>query len=305
MRHYLSLQFRILNRQLDEFGIKPVYGFLVGALIMGGMTMYLWAVTEYAPYVYALLGLSMTSLLADPGKINFIRQHFPGGDLRRIRATENLIVVFPFVIGLVVYQEWLMAMAVMIVALVLSYSSASPSFSIVIPTPFSRNPFEFTTGFRKNIFVLVLAAFLLVMAIIYSNANLGLFACALVLLLSLTFYMSAEQTYLVWIYNRNPAGFIMLKIRNAILSASLLFLPFAVTFLIVFPSHSLYLLAIYILGLLYLTTSILGKYAFYPSAMNLPQGIVMALSFWFPPILLFLIPYFYRRATDKLQPYLT
>lgn len=305
MRDYFSLQFRILNRQLDEFGIKPLYGYLIGALLFVGLTAYLWFATTYAPYIYALLGLSMTTFMADAGKINFILQHFSKPDLLRIRVIENLIATLPFFVGLLFQQEWIIAIAMVFMSLLLSLSSTRPSGSMVIPTPFSRNPFEFPIGFRNYLLVLVLAAFLVVMAILYTNANLGLFACGLILLLCLMFYMASEPPYLVWIYNRTPGAFLWLKIRNATFSAMLLLLPFAFTMLLVFPTHALYLLAILGLGLLYLMVAILGKYAFYPSAMNLPQGLVMALSFWFPPLLIFLIPYFYRRCLHRLQPFLT
>ena len=305
MRQYFLLQFSILNRQLDDFGIKPLYGYITGAMLFIGLTIYLWYATPYAPYLYALIGLSMTSVLADAGKINFIRQHFPKNEFMRIRMAEHLLAISPFLLGLCLHKEWLMAFVMIASALLLSFSSSVPSVSMIIPTPFSRYPFEFPIGFRKNLIVLLLAAFLLIMAIAYTNANLGLFSCALVLLMCLSFYMSSEQPYLVWIYNLRPSDFIMLKIRNALIAATLLFLPYAITLMVVFPSHAIYLLVIYILGLLYLITAILGKYAFYPSAMNLPQGFVMALSFWFPPLLLFLIPYFYRRSLLKLQPYLS
>lgn len=305
MRDYFSLQFRILNRQLDEFGIKPLYGYLLGAVLFIGLTAYLWIATTYAPYIYALLGLSMTSLMANAGKINFILQHFSKPDLLRIRAVENLIASFPFFVGLLFHHAWIIAIAMVLMSLLLSLSSTRPSGSLVIPTPFSRNPFEFPIGFRNYLLVLVLAAFLLVMAILYTNANLGLFACGLVVLLGLTFYMASEQPYLVWIYNRTPGAFLWLKIRNALLSALLLILPYATTMLFVFSTHALYLMVILVLGVLYLTVAILGKYAFYPSVMNLPQGLVMALSFWFPPLLIFLIPYFYRRCLHRLQPYLS
>lgn len=305
MRDYFSLQFRILNRQLDEFGIKPLYGYLIGVVLFVGLTAYLWFATTYAPYIYALLALSMTTIMADAGKINFILQHFSKPDLFRIRAIENLIATFPFISCLLFYHEWIIAIAVLLMSVVLSFSSTRPSGSLVIPTPFSRNPFEFPIGFRNYILVLMLAAFLLVMAILYTNANLGLFACGLVLLVCLMFYMTSEQPYLVWIYNRTPGAFLGLKIRNAIISALLLFLPFAFVMLLVFPTHALYLLVILVLGLLYLIVAILGKYAFYPSSMNLPQGLVMALSFWFPPLLIFLIPYFYRRCLHRLKPFLS
>lgn len=304
MLDYFSLQFRIFNRQLDEFGIRPVWGYLSGVVLFVGLTAYLWFSTSYAPYIYAVFGLSLTTLTADPGKITFILQHFSKSDLVRIRALENLLTVIPFITGLLVYGEWNMAIVTLIGAMLLSFTSARPGISVVIPTPFSRTPFEFPVGFRDYLLALVFAAFLLMMAVIYSNANLGLFACAVVFLICMSFYRRSEPTYLVWIYNRQPGAFLFHKIRNAVVSAVLLLFPYVGVMLLVFPSYAWYVLFVIVLGSLYLVTAIIGKYAFYPSSMNVPQGIVMMMSFGFPPLLIVLIPYFYRQSLRRLQPIL-
>ena len=305
MRDYFFLQNRIINRHLSDFGIRPVFGYLLAAVFLIGFSVYLWYITSYAAYLYAVLGLSFTTMLADPGKITFIRQHFSPRDLFKIRALENLSVILPFAIILLIHQEWLVSFAAIVMSVVLSLSSIGPSFNFAVPTPFSRYPFEFLTGFRKNLIGLLLAAFLLIMAIVYSNPNLGLFSVALVLLVCLTFYMSSEQAYLVWVHHLSPMAFLWHKIRIAMMHALILVLPFAIVCLSKFPDQGLYMLIIILLGLLYLVTALLGKYAFYPLTMNLPQGILMAISFWFPPLLLFLIPYFYRRCLLQLQPILS
>lgn len=305
MRQYFSLQLMIINRHLSDFGIRPVFGYLLGLIFFVGFSGYLWYVISFAPYIFAVLGLSLTTMLADPGKITFIQQHFSSRVLFKIRALENLFVVFPFVIVLLMHHEWLVSVTVMLMSLLLSLSSISPTFNSVIPTPFFRNPFEFLTGFRKKLPGLLLAAFLLIMAIVYSNPNLGLFSVALVLLICLSFYMSSEPAYLVWIHHLSPTAFLWYKIRLAILHSSILVLPYILVCILFYWDHGFYLLIIYLLGILYLVTALLGKYAFYPLTMNLPQGIIMGLAFWFPPILLFLIPYFYRRCLLQLQPILT
>lgn len=305
MYHYLSLQLRFLNRHLAEFGIKPIFGYFLGSLLFAALTAYLWYVTEYAVYIYALLGLSFTTMTADPAKLTFMRQHFPVTLARQIRITENVLVVIPFTIGLLIYQEWLIALVLIALAMMMSFSSINTSMHLVIPTPFHRYPFEFTAGVRNSLLFLMTVSFLLIMAVVYANPNLGLFSCALVLLLCLSFYMSSEPAYLVWIHSMNPSQFLLHKISISAMYATLLVAPFAIVQVITFPSQALYLLVIWLLGLLYLATTILARYAFYPMSMNLPQGIMLALTFWFPPLLLFLIPYLYRRCLHSLQPMLT
>src|SRR6188768_2002604 len=100
MRSYFQLQYRLVNRHLTDFGIHPFLGYVLGALIFAALTAYLWYVTAYAPYVYALLGLSMSSLLSEPGRVSFLTQWFSKKDFYKIRALENLVVVSPFTIGL-------------------------------------------------------------------------------------------------------------------------------------------------------------------------------------------------------------
>lgn len=304
MQYYFSLQYRLINRHLIDFGIHPILGYIGAALLFSAMTVYLWYVTSYAPYLYMVIGLSMTTFLSETGRVNFIKQCFPKNIFQQIRIVENLIVVFPFVIGLVVTGYWLFGVGLVIINTLMSLVSVKSSMNIVLPTPFSRYPFEFAVGFRKNFAVLLCAAFLLVMAILYANANLGMFAVALVMLVCLVFYMSSEPTYLVWVHTMKPATFLMHKIKLAILNVTLLVIPFVLVYAIFFSNHALYLFIIYPLGVLYLVTALLGKYAFFPSTMNLPQGLLMAFSFWFPPMLLFLIPYFYRRSIQQLNPIL-
>jgi len=304
MRDYFALQFRLVNRHLSDFGIQPAFGYLLMAIIFSGFSAYLFYVSSFASYVYALLALGSSSLLSEAGRTGFLKQNFSQKQFLIIRCVENITLVLPFILGLLFYQQWLLALGVLIISAALSYTSIERNLNIVIPTPFYKYPFEFTIGFRKNYPVIILAGFLMVMAVLYSNANLGLFAVALVLLVCLMFYMQSEPVYLVWIHALSPSRFLLHKVSLALLYATLLCLPFAAVILIFFMGHAGYLSLIYILGILYLATTVLGKYAFFPAPMNVPQGLLMAFSFGFPPMLLFLIPYFYKRSVRQLKPVL-
>ncbi len=304
MRNYFALQFRMVNRHLSDFGIHPALGYLLMAIIFSGFTAYLFYVSSFASYVYALLALGFSSLLSEAGRTGFLKQHFSKQQFLIIRCVENITVVLPFIVGLLIYQEWLLALGVLIISAALSYTSIERNLNIVIPTPFYKYPFEFTIGFRKNYPVIILAGFLMVMAVLYDNANLGLFAVALVLLVCLIFYLQSETVYLVWIHALSPPQFLFHKVTLALLYATLLCLPFAAVMLTFFMGHAGYLAVIYILGIIYLVTVVLGKYAFFPAPLNIPQGLLMAFSFWFPPMLLFLLPYFYKRSVRQLKPVL-
>ena len=49
-------------------------GYFLGILFFAGTSAYLWYITSYAAYIYAVLGLSLTTMLADPGKITLKRR---------------------------------------------------------------------------------------------------------------------------------------------------------------------------------------------------------------------------------------
>ena len=55
------------------------------------------------------------------------------------------------------------------------------------------------------------------------------------------------------------------------------------------------------LGYCYLLTVILAKYSAYPKKINLPQGILLALSLAMPPLLLVLVPFFYIQSKNRLK----
>jgi hypothetical protein len=52
---------------------------------------------------------------------------------------------------------------------------------------------------------------------------------------------------------------------------------------------------------LFLWTVILAKYSAYPGEMNLPEGMIIAISIYFPPLLLAIIPFFYTKSIRKLK----
>ena len=250
------------------------------------------------------MALSLCGLLSESGRVGFLKQHFSPGDFQKIRSVENTLVVLPFIGGLIYYGEWLLAISVAMLGVLLSLASVERKINFTLPTPYYRYPFEFATGFRRNYLILIFAGFLLTMAVLNKNPNLGLFSVALILLASLICYLQTETTYLVWIHAMTPAGFLMHKITycpviynidGVALCAclpDLLYWPWRI------PGHYLLVLGWSILS------PPLGKYAFFPASLNLPQGLMLALSFWFPPMLLFMIPYFYIRSVKQLKPIL-
>jgi hypothetical protein len=95
--------------------------------------------------------------------------------------------------------------------------------------------------------------------------------------------------------------FLKNKLLNASKNATLLTAPILITLLTFYTAELALIVVFYLVGLLFLWTIILAKYAAYPAEMNLPEGVVIALSLYFPPLLLAVIPYFYIKSINKLK----
>jgi len=71
--------------------------------------------------------------------------------------------------------------------------------------------------------------------------------------------------------------------------------------LIFFQTNILAVFGFQALGYCYLLTFILAKYSAYPKKVNLPQGILLALSLAMPQLLLALVPFFYIQSKNRLK----
>jgi hypothetical protein len=56
-----------------------------------------------------------------------------------------------------------------------------------------------------------------------------------------------------------------------------------------------------VLGYCYLLTVILAKYSTFPRKINLPQGILLAMSLAMPLLLLIVVPFFYIESNRRLK----
>ena len=82
-----------------------------------------------------------------------------------------------------------------------------------------------------------------------------------------------------------------------------LFFAFAVLG-IYFYENLITILSFVFVGYVFLITIILAKYAAYPDKMNIIQGVLIAFSIYLPPMLVFVIPYFYFQSLKQLKPLL-
>lgn len=301
MEYYFQLQYLMINRKIAAVGIHPHIAYIGGSFVFVIITMLLFYKTVFAPYIVILTCVSMLSSMSESHRLDFLSLTFGDRIKNKIRLLEIGVVCIPFLLALMVYGCYWEALALMIIAFVQSKMTHSFSYNLTLPTPFSNRPFEFLVGFRKSFLLILFAYVLSIIGMYVGNENLAIFAMLFVMLIAMGYHYSPERQFYIWIYQSKPAGFLIHKITTATLYTIVLAFPILGALAIVFPSALRAATILFLLGMLYVWTFILAKYASYPREMHLPEFIMLTFSVYFPPIILIFLPYFYRKATQNLS----
>lgn len=303
--YYFKLQYLRFKRKCEELQIHPLFVLIIGGVAFTIASSFLFYKTSLAQWLYPIIGLGFIISYSSKITQNDFQSIFTLQDLRLIKILQSFLLALPFIVFLAFKNLLLQSLLLTLLTLALSFISPKSRFSLKIPTPFKKMPFEFIVGFRRNILLILLAYFLLFKGIQVANQNLAFSTLGFLLLLSMSFYARPEVPYFVWIYSKSPQQFLLSKIKTALLSASLLALPALSTLIIFYFSQFYIVLFILLAGLLYLVSMVLAKYAAFPDEMSLPQAIILGFSFVFPPLLLYTIPAFYRKSIQNLTSILT
>lgn len=305
IRSYFALQFTMLKRQLKDFGIEPLTACIIIAVLFTAGSYFLFYRSSYAAYIYVLTALAIVFRYNEPGRNDFLKFIYTKKIYTILRLAENLLTVLPFAIFLFFKQYMIPALVLLLLAAVASLFTTRNNYSFILPTPFYKRPFEFTAGFRTVVLVFILAYCITAIAVINQNFQLSLFTLLFIFLTCLSFYNEPEDIFYVWIHAQTVHGFLLGKIKTAILYATLLTLPVIVTLLIFFKNEWLLIAAVQLLGYIYLLAALLAKYSAFPGKIGLPQGILLVLSIIIPPMLLGTIPFFYLQSQKRLNAILT
>lgn len=305
MQHYFQLQYKIFNRQIEVFGIHPILAQLLIPAVFLLASLLIFHKTDFAVYIYISLAIASISRLSERNRNEFLQSCFPENTYHRLRLYENLLMLLPFALFLCFKMYILAAAVLLFLGGGISLINFSNAWNYSIPTPFSKHPFEFTVGFRKSYLIIAIAYFLTYMGIQVDNFELAAFSLIIIFLTSLSYYSTPESIFFVWIFSAAPPQFLLKKILTAMLQLGVLYLPTLLSISYFYPSQFPLLLGIFAFSVLYLATVILAKYASFPKPNSLPEVLILAACFIFPPALLIIIPYFYRRAIQKLKLILT
>lgn len=301
MKEYFELQYRMSNRRFKDTGFEPLFAYLILTVGFVGLSIYLFHKTEFAEYIYVLFALTLISNLSETRRTEFLKICFGDTKLKKIRATENLICSLPFLIFLFYKQLFLSALLLFILTTILALVNFRTTLNFTFWTPFSKSPFEFTTGFRNSFYLHFIAYSLTVISVSVNNFNLGVFAMLLVFATTLTYYTKPENEYYVWTYNVNAREFLFSKIKTALLFSTSLSLPIAIVIATFYPQNIDILSLFFLVGWAFLISVIVSKYSVYPNEINIVQGFLLALCIWFPPMLFVLIPYLFKKSENQLS----
>jgi hypothetical protein len=282
-------------------GFSPIIAYLIVILGFYAISFLLFSKTEFADYFYSLISLSFISKLSEKGRTDFLKTIFSNRNYRKLRILENLILTFPFLIFLVYQQSFLVALALICLSTLLSVFNFSNNFNYTIPTPFSKQPFEFVVGFRKTFFIIPFSYFLIYQSVLVDNFNLGISSMLLITLIVLSFYLKPENEFFVWNFSTTSKHFLRSKIKIALLYFTLLSLPIIISLLLFFPKEIIIVLAFLLLSYIYIITIIFVKYSAYPNEISLTEGILISTSLMFPPLLLIITPLLYNKSIKQLN----
>ena len=288
---YLSyIYYRRLFAKGDLLTIVVLITTMVGALYVLYLHYASWS------WILALFPLATLSYHNSREDLSLLRTH---PHYRRVLLGEYFIENLPFILLLIVKEDYLWA-TLYFLGLCLIPWLAQRQFTI--PFPFSLSDPLWHTAFRKYklLFSLPLLIGLVVIAGIYDNPNLALFAFGAMGLVCCIPYFEREHPSYITIAAQRGKDYLHSQLIAGIQNTALVFSPIGLTYFICFGIDKI---AVLFLCLGVAIVGVLTKYAFFNHP--LPQSFaIMAIFlgvFYILPLLL--LPYFYFLAIQNIQKY--
>jgi len=155
-----------------------------------------------------------------------------------VRTLENTVIALPFILCLMYKNKYLTATILLLCTITLPLLNiTTKKLNYTIPTPFSKQPFEFLIGFRKTFPFIAITYVLNFIAAIVGNVNLGMFSLIIIILISLSYYLDPENEFYVWTYSLNAHQFIWNKAKYSLRHTVYLSSPIFVILIIVFEKQ--------------------------------------------------------------------
>lgn len=304
MKYYFLLQYERFKRFTTDSGINFLLAIIIAVIGFIILSHLIFGKINLAAYVYSASCVFFVNLLGKEDRNNFLKTIYNKSNYRKIRLIENNVVAFPFLLFLIYMQLYWIGFVLIVLVSIFSLFNSVKGFNYAFPTPFFNRPFEFIIGFRRFFGLFLLSYILTIITIQVENFNLGIFALLITIFTCVGFYNKSETAFFVWIYNLNATQFLKQKMVAALLFYSLLSFPIVISLIIFNPDNWYFTFVFYLVGILYIFLSLLGKYAYFPSEINVIQGFAIGFTIIFPPLILIIIPIFYSKSKQKLNFFL-
>ena len=288
---YLSyIYYRRLFAKGDLLTIVVLITTMVGALYVLYLHYASWS------WILALFPLATLSYHNSREDLSLLRTH---PHYRRVLLGEYFIENLPFILLLISKGDYLWAALYFLGLCLIPWLTQR---QLTIPYHFSLSEPLWHTAFRKYklLFSLPLLIGLVVIAGIYDNPNLALFAFGAMGLVCCIPYFEREHPSYITIAAQRGKDYLHSQLIAGIQNTALVFSPIGLTYFICFGIDKI---AVLFLCLGVAIVGVLTKYAFFNHP--LPQSFaIMAIFlgvFYILPLLL--LPYFYFLAIQNIQKY--
>ena len=313
IQHYFSWQFKLFSRSIRHFGLPPVVGYALLALVVMVLPAVLWPQKTYFPWLYFAAGVLAMNPFRSDGRNEFLKICYSKREFLLLRTVENLLLVLPFSLVLLIRRQFLLALGLLIIAffrgITANWNRKRMNLP-ALPTPFSKRPFEFAIGFRVSFPLILFLYYVVLMAVIHDNFNLGIVSVYAVFIICLGYYSQMEPEYYVWMHTDTPKQFLFLKLKTAFVYAFSLVVVPIVTLSFFFPKLIGFLLLAVLMGFMNLAITILLQYTEFPKQFNIGDGLLLTACVIcpvYPPLVLLPIPlvfYLFGKAQKNLNNYL-
>ena len=301
---YFQLQLKLLNRRFKVLGFEPWFAYVLLLSTLATITHQSFERFSFAPFVMVGVCMFLQMKLGEPNRNDFLKTCYSTIKFRRIRLIENAFLAIPFLVEFIIYQKWVALELLLVGTFFLALINVKITHQKTLPTPFSKQPFEFSVGFRSALLLLIACYILMGIALFVDNFNLGMFSILSLFVVCMGFYTQPEDEFYVWIHHQSTSMFLFSKVKNALMNVGLLSTPLILILLGFYPKYGGYLAIFVLIAFAFITAVVLAKYAAYPNEIQLIQAFFLGFSVLAPFLLLFFIPLFYNQATNRLKSYL-
>jgi hypothetical protein len=302
--YYLNLEWKLINRKLVKVGFNLTVFWLVVPALFFLIALNLVQKGSISAWVL-LAGFSLLfQVPRSKTHHDFLNTNIGKLNISTIRITRNLLISIPLVVLFIVFNKWLELLTLLVLAVSFSWIKTPQLNYFALPTPYKKYPFEFIIGFRRYFWIWTILVPMVYVSRTYQNDALAIFAFAVILLIQLQFFYTQEPTWYIWNEAKTPSEFLFHKIRIGLICGLISNTIPAILLSIFLPQSAAIIASMCALSLILGVFAILCKYAFVPSQLPTLQGFIFAFNLIFPPLLLFSIPYLFKKAELNLKNFL-